>query len=379
MITTTNMKLGLVLVAFVIQGSIAASEKYEYASVARFRNPSKKGAKTYTLSLDVSNAQTCKMYLAASLSRRGNQITNLEFELGADGYARKLGSGTFGGVFVGRLSTTTHAPIRVAIKIGEKWKYSNEAKHMEKLNNPAINKIYAHGFCAPPAIDSATDPRQVVVVELVNGKSLASHIKDRSPLIKNRNACISIVHQVANAMEYMWAQRLVHQDCANPNNIMIVQNRDSYQAVLIDFGKTQTFEECNQAMRGSNEYEKAADLQALATMCSDLGLHEHAKVFPIEIRLGKRDDGTKALLAKASPQARKYVHDLDYRPELNTRHLMPRPIDICSNLLPGLLGYAVCSKCQGQGNLAQQMSGAIRCNRCEVLRKRIDSKRPKGI
>merc|ERR1712096_245639 len=102
----------------------------------------------------------------------------------------------------------------------------------------------------------------------------------------------------------------------------------------------------------------------MGNMCFVMGLHEHAKVFP---------DSE----FKASPQARKYVHDLDYHPELNTMHLMPRPIDnICSKLLPGLLGYAVCAKCQGQGNLAQQMCiirPFVRCIRCADLRKRIDS------
>merc|ERR1711964_353762 len=125
---------------------------------------------------------------------------------------------------------------------------------------------------------------------------------------------------------------------------------DGYQAVLIDFGKTQTFEECNESQRGTNEYEKAADLQALATMCKDLELHEHAKVFP-----NGANHHALVEAREASPEAFRYVHDLDYHPERNTMHLMPCQGHPASKLLPGLLGYAVCSKCQGLGNLAEQI------------------------
>jgi len=362
MITTTNMTLGLALVAFLIQGALAASEKYKYASVARIK-AIKKGVKHYTLTLDPTSIK-----LTMPMSNGGNRITNLEFEIGSDGNARRLGSGMNGGVFAGQLTTTKGGAIRVAIKIADMWRFSSESKHMERMNNPAINKCYAIGGCAPPAhdIDEYTGqksevPRQVVVMELVNGKSLSSHLKGNA---LTRQASISIVHQIANALEYMWAQGLVHQDLGNPKNIMIVQNRDSYRVVLIDFGLTQTFEQCYEKAKDSySEFFPALDLTKLKTICKRLGLSEHAKLVPAT--------ASRSKIKKASPKAWRYIQDLDFHPELYARHLMPRPIDMFSRFLPGLLGYAVCSKCQGQGNLFQQMSGAIRCNRCEVLRKRI--------
>jgi tRNA A-37 threonylcarbamoyl transferase component Bud32 len=358
MITTTNMKLGLVLVAVLIQGAVAASKNSKYASVARIKAIGKAAHKVkhYTLTLDPTTIK-----LRMPMSSGGNRITNLEFEIGHDGNARRLGSGMNGGVFAGRLSTTNRAPIRVAIKIGDRHKFSNEAKHMERLNNPAINKCYASGLCVPPAHDNDDYPRQVVVIELVKGKSLNSYLKANA---LTRQASISILHQIANALEYMWAQGLVHNDLANTKNVMIVENRDNYQVVLIDFGLTQTFEECYEKGKNSNsDYDMAMDLMKLKAMCQKMGLSEHAKLVPSEIARSK--------IQKASHKAWRYIQDLDFHPELYAKHLMYSDDHPARGYLPGLLGYAVCSECRGLGNLAEQMSGDLRCQACADLRKRV--------
>merc|ERR1711964_749158 len=212
--------------------------------------------------------------------------------------------------FAGRLSTTNAEPIRVAIKIEGQYNCCEEATYMERLNNPvdnpAINNCYAEGNCASPAHDEGAYPRHVVVMELVTGRSLESYIvKDKATRTSTQqlpeNARISIIHQVANTLEYMWDKGCVHGDLAD-RNIMVTEDDGRYNIVLIDFGKTVSFEDVHAAGKGylPNEDKPYNDLKDLAVLCKDLGLEEHIKVFP----LGHND----ALMS--SPKANKYIHEM---------------------------------------------------------------------
>lgn len=321
------MKFCLALVACLIQGSVAAAEEYEYSAVAQV-SPTGKEAQ-YSLTLDPSRIQL----LMPLSGEKDNTITALEFEICRDtGLAHRLGSGGYGGVFAGRLSTTNAEPVRVAIKIGAKLQFSAEAKCMERLNNPvnnpAINNCYAHGSCASPARDEDSCPRMVVVMELVNGRSLLSYIVEgKLP----ENTRISIIHQVANALEYMHSKACVHGDIA-PRNIMVTRDGDRYNVVLIDFGRTVSFEDHASNGAQSSFVPQYNDLMQLAMLCEGCGLKEHAKVFPLDI-----DTLLKITLV---PGASDYVHSLERRPELFAKHLVRSEGHPATEFLPGLLGYA---------------------------------------
>merc|ERR1711900_15963 len=277
-------------------------------------------------------------------SEKYKNITALEFEICRDGpdagFTHRLGSGTFGGVFAGRLSRTNAEPIRVAIKIEGKYNCCEEATYMERLNNPvdnrAINNCYAEGNCASPAHDEDAYPRHVVVMELVTGRSLESYIvKDKATRTSTQQlpeyARISIIHQVANTLEYMWDKGCVHGDLAD-RNIMVTEDDGRYNIVLIDFGKTVSFEDVHAAGNGylPNEDKPYNDLKDLAVLCKDLGLEEHIKVFPL--------GHNKALMS--SPKANKYVHEMNQHPELFAKHLLPSEGHPATEFLPGLPGYA---------------------------------------
>merc|ERR1711964_781583 len=345
---SNNMKLSLALVALLIECIQASSgANYDYSAVAQIR-PTKKeahqGVKDYSLTLDPSTIKLLMPWSTKDNKKFMGTITALEFEICRDGpdagFAHRLGSGTFGGVFAGRLSTTNAEPIRVAIKIEGQYNCCEEATYMERLNNPvdnpAINNCYAEGNCASPAHDEDAYPRHVVVMELVTGRSLESYIvKDKATRTSTQqlpeNARISIIHQVANTLEYMWDKGCVHGDLAD-RNIMVTEDEGRYNIVLIDFGKTVSFEDVHAAGKGylPNEDKPYNDLKDLAVLCKDLGLEEHIKVFPL--------GHNKALMS--SPKANKYVHEMNQHPELFAKHLLPSEGHPATEFLPGLPGYA---------------------------------------
>merc|ERR1711964_641048 len=198
------------------------------------------------------------------------------------------------------------------------------------------NNCYAEGNCASPAHDEDAYPRHVVVMELVTGRSLESYIvKDKATRTSTQqlpeNARISIIHQVANTLEYMWDKGCVHGDLAD-RNIMVTKVGDEYKIVLIDFGKTVSFEDVHAAGKGylPNEDKPYNDLKDLAVLCKDLGLEEHIKVFPL--------GHNKALMS--SPKANKYIHEMNQHPELFAKHLLPSEGHPATEFLPGLPGYA---------------------------------------
>jgi len=203
-------------------------------------------------------------------------------------------------------------------------------------------------------------------MELVKGRPLESYVEvDRKNMTTTqllpREARISIIHQVANALEYMWALNYVHGDIAD-RNIMVTQRGGLYNIVLIDFGLTVHFDDVEEARKNGGRLgtggEPINDLSLLATLCKALGLEEHAKVFPI------RPDFFK----QSTADARKYVNEMKMHPEQFAKHLryserLPATI---RHFLPGLLGYAVCRDCRGTGNLAVELRKSVKINRQQV-------------
>merc|ERR1711964_868358 len=207
--------------------------------------------------------------------------------------------------------------------------------------------------------------REVCVMDLVNGRSLESYVekdmktrtyKDTKQLLP-REARISIVHQIANALEYMWTQNYVHGDVFD-RNIMVTRRGQAYNVVLIDFGRTVHFDEVAASRKNDGSIERIDgkapnDIFDLANICKLLHLEEHAKMFPDSI-----------YIMKATRAVRAYVNEMNLYPERFIKHLMysERVPAAIRDFLPGLLGYAVCGRCRGTGNLAVELRKSEKIN-----------------
>ena len=103
-------------------------------------------------------------------------------------------------------------------------RFQQEAKALKDLRHPSIPEIYNF------AISEEDEP--YIVMEYVEGKSLASHIKDGIDLslVQIRDILIS----VCNALAYAHSHGIVHRDI-KPDNI-IITDIDSPTVKLIDFG-----------------------------------------------------------------------------------------------------------------------------------------------
>src|SRR5262249_26314734 len=127
-----------------------------------------------------------------------------------------LGKGGMGEVYRARDSRLNRD---VAVKVSaEKFseRFEREAKIIASLNHPGICTLHDIG-------------PDYVVMELVDGRTLADRIKD-GPLPMEQAAAIA--RQVAEALEFAHEKGVVHRDL-KPGNIMI---RSDGMVKVLDFG-----------------------------------------------------------------------------------------------------------------------------------------------
>lgn len=109
------------------------------------------------------------------------------------------------------------------------WRrFQNEAKAASKLDHPNLIKV--HEF------DLLPDGRPFILMDLVQGKTLEDLTKSTGPLPLER--AISIIIQVAFAVQYAHEQGIVHRDL-KPTNIMVIPPVDEGEKEtikLVDFG-----------------------------------------------------------------------------------------------------------------------------------------------
>lgn len=100
-------------------------------------------------------------------------------------------------------------------------RFRREAQAAANLNHPNIVSLYDYGT------DGATN---FIVMEFIDGRSLAEVIAQEAPLLPERAA--EIAADVAKALERAHTAGLVHRDI-KPNNIMLTSNG---QTKVTDFG-----------------------------------------------------------------------------------------------------------------------------------------------
>ena len=143
----------------------------------------------------------------------------------------ELGRGAMGVVFRG-FDPAIGRPVAIKIiQTGQfagaveqaelKLRFAREASAAGKLSHPNIVTIYQLGD------DGDT---QYLVPELVNGSSLEKTLSNRWP--QDRKMTVSIVAQVADALDYAHSEGIVHRD-VKPANILV---RPDGKVKITDFG-----------------------------------------------------------------------------------------------------------------------------------------------
>jgi serine/threonine-protein kinase len=117
-------------------------------------------------------------------------------------------------------------------------RFQREAQIVAKLEHPNIVRVFDYG---------EANGQYYIVMEYLSGQDLAHHLVEskRIPLIQT----LSILTEIASALDYAHAQGLVHRD-VKPANVILEKRKEitlceqkkemtnfsSYRAVLTDFG-----------------------------------------------------------------------------------------------------------------------------------------------
>jgi uncharacterized protein (TIGR03067 family) len=141
----------------------------------------------------------------------------------------KLGHGAFGQVCrgfdpqLGR-EVAIKVPLETAVATPEdRQKFLKEARAAATINHPNICQIHEVG---------EHNGQPYIVMALVNGQSLADHLKSRKEAISEKQAAM-IVRKVALALAAAHDKGIVHRDL-KPANIMF--DRERKDVIVMDFG-----------------------------------------------------------------------------------------------------------------------------------------------
>ena len=102
--------------------------------------------------------------------------------------------------------------------------FLKEAKMAASLNHKNLAKIYAIGLA---------EDAPFMVMELVEGKSLASHLASEGPMPVVD--ALEVLEQICAAAQYLHDQGLIHRDI-KPDNIMLSNEEGRLHAKLVDLG-----------------------------------------------------------------------------------------------------------------------------------------------
>lgn len=128
----------------------------------------------------------------------------------------------------GRSGTTVTFGSRSGICFDYRRKFIREAHHLSKIHNSHVVQVLE----AFEANDTA-----YYSMQYISGGSLDEYIANKGGL--TQNVTVSLAMQVADALEYLHANKMLHLDL-KPSNIMLNGQGD---AVLIDFGLSKQYDD----------------------------------------------------------------------------------------------------------------------------------------
>ena len=145
---------------------------------------------------------------------------------------REIGRGGMGVVYE---AEHTELGKRIAVKVLlDKYADDDEAVVRFKREALAASRIGSPHIIDVSHIGSAPDGRPYVVMELLEGESLAALLKRTGPMEPSR--ALHVIRQVLRATGAAHAKAIVHRDL-KPDNIFIVNRDDQVDFVkLLDFG-----------------------------------------------------------------------------------------------------------------------------------------------
>jgi serine/threonine protein kinase len=165
-----------------------------------------------------------------------NPATPLNFAAGTRlGPYEILSAVSAGGMGTVYKAQDTRLERTVAIKVlksskpsGDQSRLLREAKTHARLSHPNVVTVYDIG---------ETDGTAYIVTEFIEGRSLASILRERERL--NEDEAVGIVATVGEALAFMHHNGLIHRDI-KPANILVA---DSGRVLLSDFGVASDFDQ----------------------------------------------------------------------------------------------------------------------------------------
>src|SRR4051794_25449050 len=112
----------------------------------------------------------------------------------------------------------------LAVDVQYRERFRREAHLVANLNEPHIVPIHRYG---------EIDGRLYLDMRLVQGRDLTVLLAEEGPLEPSR--AVSLITQVASALDFAHAGGLVHRD-VKPSNILVTGSGDDEFVYLVDFG-----------------------------------------------------------------------------------------------------------------------------------------------
>lgn len=150
----------------------------------------------------------------------------------------KIGSGGMGTVYKAEHSRDKNQT--VAIKILKESHFNSDESRKRFHHEMAVVSRLRH----PNIVDIIGQGQQkeklYIIMELLEGRTLDSHIKRKEPI--SLKISLQIMIQIARAIKYIHGERIMHRDL-KPLNIFLVEFQgDPYFVKLLDFGLAKTDE-----------------------------------------------------------------------------------------------------------------------------------------